>query len=337
MSYMRVSVAMCTYNGATFLSEQLNSILTQTQPPNELVVCDDGSTDATRQIIEDFAQKAPFEVKLSCNSSTLKVTKNFEKAIGLCTGDIVFLCDQDDVWKSDKVAKIVEAFATNPQAQLVYSNADLINERGELLPKTQWEILRLYPPQIAAWKAGKAAELMLGGNRITGCMVAFRRAFVQSLTPFPTHIPEYIHDGWIGIVGAVKNEICLLEECLTQYRQHPQQQIGIRANEGREAVTLKERFSRPREEKLGPIRAQYNQLLLLDEAIRKVVESQNHNLLNINRKLGFLKMRCELPNARYKRILPVFKNLLSGDYHRFADQDADWKGGFLTALGDIAE
>lgn len=337
MSDMRVSVAMCTYNGATFLETQLNSILNQTHHPQELVICDDGSTDNSRQIIEKFAETAPFAVRLHHNSPSLRVTKNFEKAIGLCHGDIVFLCDQDDVWQSEKIAQTLVVFEQNPNAQVVYSNAELINENGAGLGKTQWEVLRLYPPQLAQWDAGQVIDLMLGGNRLTGCMVALRKNFALRLMPFPTHIPAYIHDGWIGMIGAAENVIKLHKVCLTQYRQHPQQQIGIRTNEGREAVTFRQRFSRPRQEKLAPIQAQYEQLRLLEVAVRQVVDSQNHNLTKIQRKLTFLKMRSELPQGRIARILPVLKHLIIGDYHQYADQDANWKGGFLTALGDIAE
>src|SRR6266567_6944512 len=108
MSKSRISVAMCTYNGARFLREQLESIAAQSRLPDELVVCDDGSTDETVETIKAFVGRAPFAVRLEINSKNLGSTKNFEKAIGLCEGEIIALADQDDVWKPQKLA-VLEA------------------------------------------------------------------------------------------------------------------------------------------------------------------------------------------------------------------------------------
>jgi len=337
MNKIQLSVAMCTYNGATFLEEQLNSIATQTRLPDELIVCDDASTDETCQILEKFAQRAPFAVEIHRNRQSLQVTKNFEKALHLCKGDILFLCDQDDLWRSDKVEKMVGVFEANPNAQVVYSDAELINERAELIGQRQWDILRLYPTQLKQWKSGLATDLMLGGNRVTGCMVAVRKQFVEKLMPFPTAISGCIHDGWIGFVGSVLDVIQLCEEPLTMYRQHENQQIGIRTNEDVEPVSLKQRFSRPQAEKVAPIREKHEQLMALYQETKTVVPHNHPNLLKIARKLQFLEMRGHLPDQRLFRIMPVLKHLTNGNYHHYADQDANWMGGFLTALGDFME
>ena len=98
MATPRLSIAMCTYNGARFLSEQLESIAVQTRLPDELIVCDDRSTDGSVEIIRNFALHAPFEIRLEINTNNLGSTKNFEKAIGLCKGEIIALADQDDVF-----------------------------------------------------------------------------------------------------------------------------------------------------------------------------------------------------------------------------------------------
>src|SRR5215207_2518174 len=100
---VRISIALCTYNGEQYLQQQLDSFVAQSRPPDELVVCDDRSTDRTVPIVEDFAKRAPFRVELVINETNLGSTRNFEKAIGLCTGDIIFLADQDDVWLPEKL------------------------------------------------------------------------------------------------------------------------------------------------------------------------------------------------------------------------------------------
>ena len=95
---MKISVAMCTFNGSRYLEEQLGSVAQQSLSPFELVVCDDGSTDATVEIVHRFALRSPFPVYLHQNVTNLGSTRNFEQAIQLCRGEAIALCDQDDYW-----------------------------------------------------------------------------------------------------------------------------------------------------------------------------------------------------------------------------------------------
>ena len=95
---MRISIAMTTYNGSKYLNDQLKSFSQQDQAPDELIVCDDGSSDNTIKILEKFSLNAPFDVKIYQNESNLGFTKNFENALSKCTGDLIFLSDQDDIW-----------------------------------------------------------------------------------------------------------------------------------------------------------------------------------------------------------------------------------------------
>src|SRR5437588_7313199 len=110
MSDERISIAMCTYNGARFLREQLDSFAAQSRLPDEVVICDDGSTDGTADIVRTFASGAPFPVHFHVNEPRLGITRNFERAAGLCTGSIIFFSDQDDVWLPDKLDRFAEAF-----------------------------------------------------------------------------------------------------------------------------------------------------------------------------------------------------------------------------------
>src|SRR5258708_1747298 len=121
---IKVSVALCTYNGARFLREQLESIAAQTHIPAELVACDDASTDDSFSILESFAKSAVFPVRLVRNEIRVGSTKNFEQAIGLCTGEIIALCDQDDVWLPEKLARIGEELARHRDAVMVFSDAE---------------------------------------------------------------------------------------------------------------------------------------------------------------------------------------------------------------------
>ena len=116
---MKLSVAMCTYNGEQHVNEQLESILKQTMTVDEIIICDDGSTDKTIQIIEQFQMNFPNIITLHRNSFNLGSNKNFEKAITLCSGDYIFLSDQDDIWKINKVEKIIQSFLDSPSLEAI--------------------------------------------------------------------------------------------------------------------------------------------------------------------------------------------------------------------------
>src|SRR5262245_39471269 len=124
----KISIALCTYNGTKYLSSQLESYLAQTCPPDEVVVCDDCSQDETVSTLNEFAERAPFPVRIFVNERNLGSTKNFEKAISLCSGDIIFLSDQDDAWASNKIERIVEEFDRDSEVGMVFSNAELVDE-----------------------------------------------------------------------------------------------------------------------------------------------------------------------------------------------------------------
>src|SRR2546423_12239051 len=99
---MKISIAMCTYDGGRYLREQLDSLASQRRLPDELIVSDDGSSDNTVMIIEEFSSSSPFPVHFSVNDTNLGTIRNSEKAVRACNGDVIVPCDQDDVWYSDK-------------------------------------------------------------------------------------------------------------------------------------------------------------------------------------------------------------------------------------------
>jgi glycosyltransferase involved in cell wall biosynthesis len=146
-SKLSISVAMCTYNGSRFLPEQLASIARQTRQPDEMVVSDDGSTDATAEIVENFARSAPFPVRFIRNPRNLGSTKNFEQAIGLCSCDLIALSDQDDIWMPDKLARQAEMFELDPSLGGVFTDAELIDETGTLLCQRLWFSIYFSPSE----------------------------------------------------------------------------------------------------------------------------------------------------------------------------------------------
>jgi glycosyltransferase involved in cell wall biosynthesis len=125
-----ISIAMCTYNGAKYIDEQLETIIAQDYPLHEIIVVDDRSSDDTFKILEDWKSKHPTLFKLYLNGENLGFDKNFEKAISLCTGDLIAIADQDDVWMKDKLSSLVQLF-TNENVMLGHG-ASITLKNGNL-------------------------------------------------------------------------------------------------------------------------------------------------------------------------------------------------------------
>jgi glycosyltransferase involved in cell wall biosynthesis len=225
MAQLSLSVALCTYNGSRFLPGQLQSIGSQSRPPDELVVCDDGSTDKTVDIINSFALDAVFPVRLEVNPTNLGSTRNFERAISRCRGDIIALSDQDDVWQRDKLAQMEKIFLQSPSVGAVFSDADVVDEQLNAIGYQLWDRYGFTEKRQLRLCEGHAFQVLLDQNAVTGATLAFRSCLSEWLLPIPA---DWIHDAWIALVAAAMSDLAIIKEPLIQYRQHAQNQIGGR-------------------------------------------------------------------------------------------------------------
>ena len=130
---MKFSVAMCTYNGAKYLEEQLRSLLAQQRLPDEVVICDDGSTDGTIALLEQFVANPLIPVRLFRNPVNLGFSRNFAQAIRLCQGDLIALADQDDIWYPEKLRRLEESFEQAPGMEGVFSDGNIIDDASRTL------------------------------------------------------------------------------------------------------------------------------------------------------------------------------------------------------------
>lgn len=222
---MKLSVALCTYNGEKHIKEQLESILNQTTSIDEIVICDDYSNDRTIEIIEQFQLGNPNRISLYKNKVNLGSTKNFEKAIEICAGDYIFLSDQDDVWKENKVEKIIQHFVENPAIEAVFTNGDLIDDRNKKInTHTLWDSVFFIENQLE--KPIDLFKLISSKrNMVTGATLCIKKEIKDFILPFP-NIKKYYHDEWIAIIIASRRKLDYLTDKLISYRIHPKQQIG---------------------------------------------------------------------------------------------------------------
>lgn len=205
MSNIRVSVAMATYNGEKYIKEQIDSILNNLEKNDELIISDDGSKDNTRRIIETI-QKTDNRVKLF-DGPKMGVKQNFGNAIKNCSGEYIFLADQDDIWNDKKVEKVLKVFK-DENVTLVIHNCEIVNESLEKTDKTFFEFRN----------SGKGIIKNIWKNTYIGCCIAFKGKMKDKILPIPNDIE--MHDQWIGIINEKYGKSYFLDECLIKYRRH---------------------------------------------------------------------------------------------------------------------
>ncbi|MBB5063623.1 glycosyltransferase family 2 protein [Granulicella mallensis] len=221
---LRISVAMCTYNGERYLNEQLQSFVDQHRLPDELILCDDGSIDNTLSLAEEFARHAPFPVRIVRNAENLGYSRNFAKAISLCSGEVIALSDQDDLWYPQKLARLRELFSAHPEAEGIFSNGDLIDRESHKLPGDLWASFRFRDVDQKRLRSGHAVDVLLQRNVVTGMAFAFRRTWKDELRLMPASWP---HDAWLALLMAQAGKLLACPEHLVAYRVHENQKIGV--------------------------------------------------------------------------------------------------------------
>jgi glycosyltransferase involved in cell wall biosynthesis len=239
---MKLSVALCTYNGEKFIREQLESILKQTVPVNEIIICDDGSIDKTIQIIEEVQLCFSNKISLFKNERNIGSNKNFEKVITLCSGEYIFLSDQDDIWKNNKVEKIMEYFAENQYLEAIFSDADLVDNEGKnFTQKTLWDTIFFMENELKK-PINLFSLISSKRNMVTGATLCFKKEIKNLILPIPD-IKKYYHDEWIAIITASRNKLSYLPQNLISYRIHSEQQIGGKKKISRNTTLKHLKFS----------------------------------------------------------------------------------------------
>jgi len=196
-----ISVCIATYNGEKFISEQISSILSQTNPVHEIVISDNCSTDRTIEILHSFNDDRikiyTFEQK--------DVSLNFENALKKSKGEYIFLSDQDDIWASNKVEVMLNEAQT---FDLVVSNAMLFDESGEI---GDWFTLR-----------GSTKSVLTNLIRFSflGCCFLIKRDLLMRSFPFPPNNTLVSHDNWLYVNAALKGRVSIIDDCLVKYRRH---------------------------------------------------------------------------------------------------------------------
>jgi glycosyltransferase involved in cell wall biosynthesis len=225
---MNISIAMATYNGGRFLKEQLDSLAFQTHLPYELVVCDDGSTDETLELIAEFAMTALFPVRVYRNEENLGYARNFLKAARLCEGHWISFCDQDDVWLPNKLDDVREAVARDSRPIMILQNAYLceadLSHRNKLFPDRLHAGYHGPQSQFGFWVWPGFVKTIHSSILVLLDQEALPRSY------FPKD-GSMTHDKWTCMVANVTGGIFVLREPAALYRRHENALTGSYADQ----------------------------------------------------------------------------------------------------------
>lgn len=302
-------VIICTYNGSSFIIEQLKSILEQSHKVSKISIYDDQSTDATVALINTyisgFFKNSRTLISIQTNEVNLGYAVNFCNGILKATEDVLFLCDQDDIWEVDKVKIILNTFSNN-SVDLVFSDGILINSIGD--PISKYTVLESYglSKKNILFFAKNNFSFLAKRNCINGAALAITRTAAHHALPLPCNMP---HDYWLGIWCSLNNRVIAIPQPLYKYRQHKNNVIGI-DSQGyfRKLRNIWRYCDSPRER-------EKNIWAAITERIAHFADKEQLNYAHD--KLNWL---TNVISTKYtwKRIFYIITSIMNGDYRKFS-------------------
>lgn len=220
----KISVAMITYNGVNYIEEQLTSILNQTVKPDEVIISDDGSTDGSVELIKGIIGNYidnGIRIVLLTDNPTHGISQNFSWAFKHTTGDIVFSSGQDDIWREDKIEKVLNVYYQHPDAQVVVTDLEMIDKNGDPYTGNTVQIYiektGLKDGELIKTDRAKYLSLSETVTLIAGPVLSFKRSIYDLVIPLPVNVYE---DQWIEFIGVAEDSMYYLNEKTTYYRVH---------------------------------------------------------------------------------------------------------------------
>ncbi|MBC7930734.1 MAG: glycosyltransferase, partial [Rubrivivax sp.] len=269
-----------------------------------------------------FAETAPFPVRLYVNEQNLGSTRNFEKAIGLCEGELIALSDQDDVWLPEKLRRTEEVLIAGPEIGALFTDAELVDKDLQPLGKRLWSVIKFDRARQRMVREGRAFELLCRYNVVTGATMAFRSKFRDLVLPIPP-LDKYIHDGWIALMISAVARLAFITEPMILYRQHPGQQMSVEwkalppeesGTDGSFSGLIKAA------RRTHPFAEEIRKYDLIHE--RLIAQGRQYDtrarVAQVRPKIDHLRARTTLPDSRLKRVPRVVRELLTMRYHQYS-------------------
>lgn len=320
---MSTSVALCTYQGEQYLPQQLDSLLAQQRLPDEIVAFDDASADGTWDLLLSFADDAAergIQVHLHRNSSNVGYVANFTQALLATRGELIFLCDQDDVWHVDKLSRFAQEFERRPDLLMLHSDAELVDDAGGSLNCKLFDAFEVSREELTSVHGNGAFEVLVKRNIVTGATMAIRRSVIAQGFDVPH---GWIHDEWLAMVAATQGRVDCLEAATIDYRQHGNNQVGARPRGFVERLTG---GTISRAEFMDRMLARTQSLMTQSASGQLTLNAPQMHLLS--ERLRHARVRAHLPQSATARAALVLREYASGRYHEFGN-------GLRSLLSDL--
>ena len=319
-----VSVAMTTFCGARFLPEQLASIAAQSVRPDELVIGDDQSTDATADLIAQFAADCPWlELRFERNVDRLGSSRNFESVARRCRGDIVLFSDQDDIWLPQRVEASLQALQRERDSLYVFADGQFIDEFGRDLPGTLFSSLSFGYRERDRYMHGDALRVLLQRNVVTGATLAVRRAALLAVMPFEE---GWVHDYYLALMLELRGRGTIIDTPMIRYRLHSTQQVGLAP---RATLTAAMGYARKQDE--AHCRRDATNYERLARRLRDAgIESERWFVDELHAKSAFCLQRAAMRAHPVHAPAAMARLLRSGAYTRYSSGWKQWAVDLLS-------
>lgn len=301
-----ISVAMTTFNGEKYIEKQIESILNQSLSVDEIIICDDGSTDNTIELVKKY------NVQIIQNKTNLGYKLNFKKVMEKCKGDYIFLCDQDDIWKKDKVKEMMSIMEKNSDIHVLASSFEYIDENDTLIiskNKKGYSNNNLYNKEVKQDDVVQVkTDEFIYGNYFQGCALAIDK---ETKDFFVHHFDERIpHDWIISLYGSLDGGMYFLNKPLFEYRIHSQNSIGVStlnqdaSTHVKRAYQFEERYQKARDALyvLDILKINCRDYYLRNKVDYLKIESFMNNHIEYLRNKKLLKLFFQNKYAYYRKL-----------------------------------
>ena len=334
---MTIGIALCTYNGEKYLSQQLESIINQTIKPDIIYVNDDNSTDNTLDILDKYAKEAKITFDIQVNKENLGYISNFENVISRCETEIILPSDQDDIWLQKKIEELCAPFEDDA-VMLSFGNSELVDDELKSMGRTLFDQILFPKSKRKRAQKGKLFEIMVEHNVISGHCMAFRRTLLDYALPFNRN---FQWDYWLGIIAVSSFKYAIIDKVFVNYRIHDTNVVGsfektylsirwlsminmwIRYKLGMKVSSPLPTMDR---QNLNEHRKQ--QQLEIEEELTSRGLGNDFSFKVLNEKMFHLEVRKNLNKYRILRIPTICKELISGRYFKYSR-------GLLSAFIDM--
>lgn len=310
-------MALATHDGERWLPELLDTLAAQSRRPDELVVCDDASTDGTRAVLDAFAASAPFPVRRIHNDRRSGPVRAFERALAAAQGDLIALCDQDDCWDREKL-RILEAALRRPDTVLAFCDAAMIDEEGRPTGDRLWSELGFGRRQRDSLVTSPPGPLLRHAVA-SGCTMLFRRRILAAALPFPAVLDlvahPMLHDRWLSLVAGCSGRVVPVPQPLVSYRVHDRQVVGARW------VGRRDQLGEQARRRVADVsaRAEARQRGL-DVLVDRLGRLEDPPTVAVLEQLADLRRHLDVRaslGGHLGRMVPVLSEVLTGGYRRF--------------------